>query len=112
MSLYKKDLAPICSEIISEAYARCSDVRRYGTCALELCYLAEGKADLFFEMRVFPWDYAGAYLVLKEAGGVLRGFDGEVLTFDKATPLIGANNAENYEELNRIVMRHMEKVPY
>lgn len=112
MSLYKKDLAPICSEIISEAYARCSDVRRYGTCALELCYLAEGKADLFFEMRVFPWDYAGAYLVLKEAGGVLRGFDGEVLTFDKATPLIGANNVENYEELNRIVLRHMEKVPY
>ena len=112
MSLYKKELAPICSEIISEAYAKCNDVRRYGTCALELCYMAEGKADLYFEMRVFPWDYAGAYLVLKEAGGVLRGFDGEVLTFDKATPLIGANNVENYEELNRIVLRHMEKVPY
>lgn len=112
MSVYKKELAPICNEIIAEAYAQCSDVRRFGTCALELCYIAEGKADLFFEMRVFPWDYAGAYLVLKEAGGVLKGFDGETLAFDKATPLVGANNMENYEKLNRIVMRHMEKVPY
>ena len=112
MSLYKKELAPICNEIIAESYAKCSDIRRFGSCALELCYIAEGKADLFFEMRVFPWDYAGAYLVLKEAGGVLKGFDGETLTFDKATPLVGANNVENYKKLNEIVMRHMEKMPY
>ena len=112
MSVYKKDLAPICNEIISEAYSQCSDVRRFGTCALELCYIAEGAADLFFEIRVFPWDYAGAYLVLKEAGGVLKGFNGETLAFDKPTPLVGANSVENYEKLNRIVMRHMKKIPY
>ncbi len=112
MSLYRKEFAPLCNEIIAEAYAQCSDVRRFGSCAIELCYLAAGNADLFFEMRVFPWDCAGASLVLTEAGGVVRGFGGEVLTFDKPTPLIAANNLDNYEKLNAIVMRHMNEVPY
>ena len=112
MSLYKKELAPICNDIIAEAYSQCSDVRRFGTCAIELCYIAEGKADLYFEIRVFPWDYAGAYFILQEAGGVLKGYNGETLTFDKPTPLIGANNVENYTKLNEIVMKYMDKVPY
>ena len=112
MSLYKKELAPICDNIICETYSKCSDYRRLGTCAVELCYIAEGKADLYFEIRVFPWDYAGAYFILLQAGGVLKGFKGETLTFDKATPLIGANNIENYNTLNEIVNKYMDKVPY
>lgn len=112
MSLYKKELAQICNDVISEAYAECSDIRRFGSCAVELCYLASGNADLFFEIRVFPWDYAGASLILTEAGGVVRGFDGEMLTFDKPTPLIAANTNSNYEQLNAIVLKHMPKLPY
>ena len=71
---------------------KCNDYRRFGSCALELCYLACGRCDLYFEIRVFPWDYAGAYLILKEAGGVLKGFDKQELLFDKTTTLVGANN--------------------
>lgn len=112
MSLYKKELAPTCNQIIADAYSECSDIRRFGSCAIELCYIAAGLADLFFEMRVFPWDYAGAYLVLSEAGGILRGHNGEILTFDKPTPLIGANTLENYEHLNSIVNKYMDEVPY
>lgn len=112
MSLYKKELAPICNDIIAEAYAQCSDIRRFGSCAMELCYLAAGKADLFFEMRVFPWDYAGAALILTEAGGIVKGFDGEALAFDKPTPVIAANTRANHEKLNAIVMRHMTTIPY
>lgn len=112
MSLYKKELAPICNDIIMEAYLKCSDFRRFGSCAVELCYLAKGCADLFFEMRVFPWDYAGAVLILTEAGGVAKGYNGEALSFDKPTPIIAANTYENYEELNAIVMRHMKEIPY
>lgn len=112
MSLYNKSLAADCDKIIYEAYMQCNDVRRFGSCAVELCYLAAGKCDLFFEMRVFPWDCAAGYLILKEAGGVLCGFNGEELTFDKPTLLVGANSTENYQKLNAIVLKHLDKIPY
>lgn len=112
MSLYKKSLAPVCMQIIMEAYESCNDFRRFGACSVELCYLAAGKCDLFFEIRVFPWDYAGAFVVLKEAGGVIKGFDQKELSFDETTPVIAANNAENYERLNGIVKKYMKEVPY
>jgi len=112
MSLYKKDYAKACSEIIYDTYMQCNDIRRFGSCALELCYIAAGMCELYFEIRVFPWDYAAGYLILQEAGGILKGFNGESLLFDKPTPLIGANSLENFEKLNAIVIKHMKNVPY
>ena len=112
MCVYKKDHARVCSDIIYDAYMQCNDVRRFGSCALELCYLAAGRCDLYFEIRVFPWDYAAAYLILKEAGGELYGFAGEELKFDKPTVLIGANSRDNYSRLNDIVLAHLDKIPY
>lgn len=112
MSLYRKEFAPQCMAVIAEAYAQCNDVRRFGSCALEICYLAEGTCDLFFEFRVFPWDYAGAYLILREAGGHICGAKGEQLRFDKATPIIAANSRENLEKLLAIVERHISEFPY
>lgn len=112
MSLYRKEYAEVCRNIIFETYNKCNDFRRFGSCALELCYLAAGKCDLYFEIRVFPWDYAAAHLILKEAGGVLKGFNGESLTFDKPTVLVGANNIENYKKLNNIVNKHLKETPY
>lgn len=112
MSLYRKDLAPMCFDIIVDTYKVCNDIRRFGSCALELCYLASGKCDLYFEIRVFPWDYAAAYLILKEAGGILKGLNKEKLAFDKATPLVGANNKDNFNTLNKIVYKHLKNLPY
>ncbi len=45
------------------------DLRRIGTAALELCEVACGRTDIFFEMRLSPWDYAAGSLIVKEAGG-------------------------------------------
>lgn len=112
MSLYRKEYAPLCVKVINEAYARCNDVRRFGACAMELCYLAEGICDLFFEFRVFPWDYAGALVILKEAGGFISGHGGKELCFDKASMVIAANSRENFEELEGIVRRNIAQVPY
>lgn len=107
MSLYKKELAKVCSDIIYEVYMQCNDVRRFGSCALELCYLAAGQCDLFFEIRVFPWDYVGASVVLKEAGGVLSNYTEGELTVEGTSPLIGANNYTNYKRLYDIVKQHL-----
>ena len=112
MSLYKKDYAKICGDIIYETYMQCNDVRRFGSCAIELCYLAAGKCDLYFEIRVFPWDYAAAYLILSEAGGIVRGLGDKKLELNRPTVVVAANNAENYERLSRIVNKYLKKTPY
>ena len=106
LCLYHKEYAEVCSQIILEAYEKCNDVRRFGSCAIELCYLACGLCELYFEYRIMPWDYAAAYLVLTEAGGVLTGRDGARLHFDGPTILVGANNLENHQILSDIVSRH------
>ena len=52
------------------------DIRRMGSCALDLCRVAEGRADAYVEEGPQPWDHAAGGLVLREAGGsfeVLRG---------------------------------------
>ena len=106
LCLYHKEHAETCSAIIREAYQKCNDVRRFGSCAIELCYLACGLCELYFEYRIMPWDYAAAYLVLTEAGGVLTGRAGARLHFDGPTILVGANNLENHQILSDIVSRH------
>lgn len=111
-SLYNKALAPQCKAIMEETYALCNDFRRFGSCALELCYLAAGRCDLYFEIRVFPWDWAAAGLILTEAGGVITGLDDRLPPYDRATPLIAANNRANYQQLRDIVTKHIPEVPY
>ncbi len=53
------------------AFEHSMDVRRSGTSALDICYTACGRFGLFFELILYPWDYAAAGLILQEAGGVI-----------------------------------------
>ena len=52
-------------------------VRRDGSAALDLCYVASGKIDGFWELKLSPWDVAAGILIVKEAGGKITGFKGE-----------------------------------
>ena len=112
MSLYRKEFAGRCMDVIGEVYAQCSDVRRFGSCALELCYLAEGVCDLYFEYRVFPWDCAGALLILQEAGGVSCAAKGLPVPMDRTAPVLAANNRENLERILKIVDKHIPDFEY
>jgi myo-inositol-1(or 4)-monophosphatase len=51
-------------------------VRRLGSAALDLCYVAAGRLDGFWEGRLRPWDMAGGALIVEEAGGTITGYDG------------------------------------
>jgi myo-inositol-1(or 4)-monophosphatase len=57
------------------------DVRRMGSAALDLCRVACGQLDGYFEFQLNPWDIAAGRIVLTEAGGVAAGFHG--YTFDE-----------------------------
>ena len=53
------------------------DVRRLGSAALDLCWLAAGRADGYWEDALNPWDVSAGILILQEAGGKVTGFDGK-----------------------------------
>ena len=116
MSLYRKSYAKLCSDVLYEAYNQCADFRRFGVASLEMCYLAAGRVDTFFELRLFPWDFAAAAVILKEAGGFMSTMvwdKGPVtpsrnLILDAPSPMIAANSEENLEKLCSIILGHMK----
>jgi len=55
-------------------------IRRAGSAALDLCYVACGRFDGFWEMDLHPWDSAAAQLIVKEAKGEVTKFDGTTYT--------------------------------
>lgn len=54
-------------------------VRRFGSAALDLCYVACGRFDGFWEYRLAPWDFAAGFLIVEEAGGVATDMEGRRL---------------------------------
>lgn len=56
---------------------RARAVRRLGSAAIDLCYVAAGRMDGFWERDLKPWDIAGGALMVTEAGGTITGFAGE-----------------------------------
>jgi myo-inositol-1(or 4)-monophosphatase len=55
---------------------RTQGVRRTGSAAIDLCYVACGRFDGFWEMKLNPWDTAAGKVILEEAGGKLTTYDG------------------------------------
>ncbi len=52
------------------------DIRRMGSCAIDLCMVAEGNLDAYFERGVNPWDHAGGGVIAREAGAAVSGLWG------------------------------------
>ena len=77
-------------------------MRRCGSAALDICYVASGKADLYFEYMLRPWDYAAGTLILTEAGGTAMTLDNSALTFDKNSSYL-CGNKNNIDEFFNII---------
>ena len=63
--------------ILEAVMKSCAGVRRPGAAALDLCYVAAGWYDAFFETGLSPWDVAAGSLIVTEAGGLVGNFTGE-----------------------------------
>src|SRR6476659_4832517 len=63
--------------ILETVMKSCAGVRRPGAAALDLCYVAAGWYDAFFETGLSPWDVAAGSLIVTEAGGLVGNFTGE-----------------------------------
>jgi myo-inositol-1(or 4)-monophosphatase len=76
---------------------RAQGVRRTGSAALDLCYVASGRFDGFWEMKLNPWDVAAGSLLVREAGGEVSGFSGGPFNVDSKEIL--ATNGKIHKEM-------------
>ena len=78
-------------------------IRRDGSAALDLCYLACGRFDGFWELSLKPWDTAAGLLILVEAGGVATRLDGS--PYHVHHPDILASNGKIHEQMIEVIRR-------
>ena len=76
-------------------------VRRLGSAAIDLCWVAAGRFDGFYEHKLAAWDSAAGFLMVEEAGGKVTDFKGEV--YSPYQPHILATNGKIHEELLQYV---------
>lgn len=72
----QKDPEPY-MRVFSAFIARARAVRRLGSAAIDLCYVAAGRMDGFWEAQLNPWDTRAGALIVQEAGGRVTGMDGQ-----------------------------------
>jgi myo-inositol-1(or 4)-monophosphatase len=72
------------------ALVRCQAVRRTGSAALNLCYVAAGRFDAFWAQSTKAWDIAAGMLLVEEAGGVVSRMDGTPVPLDEPHPVASA----------------------
>ncbi len=74
-----------------EMVGRCQAIRRTGSSALNLCYLAAGRFDVYWSFSTNIWDVAAGVLILREAGGLITSPTGGDFCLEDARFLAGAN---------------------
>lgn len=101
-SPYRKDLADENFGLIKKFFVECEDIRRSGSAAMDLCYLACGRTDGFFEKNLKPWDYAAGIAIVREAGGCVTDFAGNEPSY-KAPSDICASNGRIHNQMIEIL---------
>jgi myo-inositol-1(or 4)-monophosphatase len=69
---YRAEVRRVQARVVAEVLPQVRDVRRFGSAALDLCSVACGRLDGYFERGLQPWDSAAATLIVHEAGGVAK----------------------------------------
>ena len=89
---------------------RCQGIRRAGSAALDLCYVASGRLDGFWELKLKPWDIAAGALIVAEAGGTISNFSGQELSISGNETLAsnGIIHAEMVTVLNAVASARVD----
>jgi myo-inositol-1(or 4)-monophosphatase len=90
-SPYYPEAAERSFALAKKLYRHAMDLRRTGSAALDLCDVACGRCELFFEAILSPWDYAAASLIVEEAGGSVMDMEEHTLRFDQKCSVLAGN---------------------
>lgn len=85
---YYSELVDDSFRLLRKCFDRSMDIRRSGSAAVDLCTIAAGRAELYFELRLQPWDYAAGSLIVREAGGTVTRVEGGALDLTKACSVL------------------------
>ncbi|TMA78416.1 MAG: inositol monophosphatase [Deltaproteobacteria bacterium] len=91
---------------LADFVARAQGVRRNGSAALDLCYVACGRLDAFWEWKLHPWDTAAGALIVREAQGTVSDFRGA--TFDLFGEQTLASNGALHPEMVRVLTTRLD----
>lgn len=90
-------------------YDRCHDIRRLGSAALDLCYVAAGRTDAYTECFINPWDYAAGVLIVQEAGGRVMTDNGEAMSLRTGSGIACAN-PELLPKVRKVVAQYKTEI--
>ena len=102
---YKDELADDAFALAKDLFVNSSDIRRGGSAAIDMCAVACGRMDVFFENRLSPWDYMASYVIITEAGGCMNNYAGAPVVFDRADCVV-CTNATNTKEVLKITAKY------
>ncbi|MBR5108706.1 MAG: inositol monophosphatase [Clostridia bacterium] len=92
-SPYDADLVSRSMDAARQFLLRAGDLRRSGSAAIDLCDVACGRADIFFELRLRPWDVAAGSLIVREAGGAFVSLGHDRPYYDDACGILACNQS-------------------
>ena len=95
-------------KMFTAVMAHTSGIRRPGAAALDLCYVAAGRLDAFWETGLRKWDIAAGALIIREAGGIISGLDGSEDYLDTGHVLTGTPKI--YGGLTRLFAPHVKEM--
>jgi myo-inositol-1(or 4)-monophosphatase len=98
---YDRAEMPEALELFGRFAATTRGMRRLGSAALDLCYVASGRIDGYYERGIWPWDLAAGSVILEEAGGKLTNYRGGVLDLDGRE--IVASNGRLHPSIMRLM---------
>lgn len=78
-------------ETLKQIFFACEDIRRIGSAAIELAYVAAGRVDIYLERNLKPWDYAAAIVIIEEAGGIITDYQGQAIDISGPCDILAAN---------------------
>lgn len=99
-SPYDAELARQTLKCAADFLLSAGDLRRTGSACIDLCDIACGRTDVFFELRLRPWDVAAGALLIQEAGGFFHSIGHDAPYFEQACGVICSNLACKEEALS------------
>jgi myo-inositol-1(or 4)-monophosphatase len=96
-------------KLFKEFYQPCHGVRRLGAASIDLCFVAAGRYDGFWEYDLKPWDIAAGKIIIEEAGGLVTNMDGSKLD-PKKEAILATNGLLHQEMLATIKLLGGDKV--